>query len=73
MMNLSAHVSTQTPNIVHFQMDQTENLTTIGIFVSSLLLSLGGCLALVISEVRKSRCTQLKCGQTSCVRDVDEV
>ena len=73
MMNISSVTEGLRDQTIHFQMDQSENLTTIGIFVSSLLLSLGGCLALVIGELRKSRCTSLKCGQTSCVRDVDVV
>jgi len=73
MMNMSSVHLLPDPEVIHFQMDQSENLTTIGIFVSSLLLSLGGCLALVIGEVRKSRCININCGSTSCVRDVDVV
>ena len=60
-------------NTIHFQLDQSENLTTIGIFVSSLLLSLGGCIAVILSEVRKSRCMEINCAGGSCVRDVGVV
>ncbi len=59
--------------VIHFQLDQSENLTTIGIFVSSLLLSLGGCIAVILSEVRKSRCMEINCAGGNCVRDVDAV
>ena len=45
-----------------------ENLTTWGIFLSSLLLSLGGFCALTMEALRKSRCTKLECCGTSCVR-----
>lgn len=59
--------------VIHFQLDQSENLTTIGIFVSSLLLSLGGCIAVILSEIRKSRCIEINCAGGNCVRDVDAV
>ena len=59
--------------VIHFQLDQSENLTTIGIFVSSLLLSLGGCTAVILSELRKSRCIEISCAGGNCVRDIDAV
>ena len=38
-------------------------LTELGVFVSSILLSLGGCVAMTCGELRKSRCTQIKCSE----------
>lgn len=50
---------------------QAENLTTLGIFISSLLLSFAGCMSVIISEVRKSKCSNINCGELSCVRDIE--
>lgn len=52
---------------------QAENLTTLGIFISSLLLSFAGCMSVIISEVRKSKCTNINCRELSCVRAVENV
>lgn len=52
---------------------QAENLTTLGIFISSLLLSFAGCMSVIISEVRKSKCSNINCGKMSCVRDIENV
>ena len=46
-----------------------ENLGTIGVFVSSLLLSLGGCIAVMFSSMRQSRCKNIKCCGLSCIRE----
>ena len=34
-------------------------LTELGIFISSLLLSLAGCVSVICSESRRSRCTRI--------------
>lgn len=39
-----------------------EGLTGLGIFLSSLLLSISGLLAVVCSSLRKSNCSTIKCG-----------
>jgi len=73
MDSIASHLDPRNDNTIHFQMDQKESLTTIGIFVSSLLLSLGGCIAVILSEVRKSRCMKINCAGVNCVRDVSAV
>jgi hypothetical protein len=37
-------------------------LTDLGIFISSLLLSVSGLLAVLCSSLRKSNCSSIKCG-----------
>ena len=39
-----------------------EGLTGLGIFLSSLLLSVSGLIAVVCSSLRKSNCSTIKCG-----------
>jgi len=51
------------------------DLGSISVFICSILLSLGGFIAILASACRRSRCTELGgcCGIT-CIRDpVDEV
>ena len=50
---------------------QKENLTTLGIFISSILLSFAGCMSVIISEIRKSKCSNISCGDLSCDRDIE--
>lgn len=52
---------------------ERENLTTWGIFLSSLLLSCGGFIAIVFDSIKKSKCSVIDCGCTKCTRDIDEV
>lgn len=73
MDSIASHLDPRNDNTIHFEMNQKESLTTIGIFVSSLLLSLGGCIAVILSEVRKSRCMEINCAGGNCVRDVSSV
>mgnify|MGYP003661756741 CR=1 FL=1 len=49
--------------------DRKEDLTTMGIFISSLLLSIGGLLALMSEACRRSRCTKLNLFCVSCDRE----
>lgn len=39
-----------------------EGLTGLGIFLSSLLLSISGLVAVICSSLRKSNCSNIKCG-----------
>lgn len=39
-----------------------EGLTGLGIFLSSLLLSISGLIAVICSSLRKSNCSTIKCG-----------
>lgn len=50
-----------------------ETLTTWGIFLSSLLLSIGGLFSMVMSSIRNSKCKNVKCCGLSCVRELGEV
>ena len=52
---------------------QGSDLNLIGIFISSLLLSLSGLLAVLFSGLRNSRCNKIKCMGSSCTRDVANV
>lgn len=47
------------------------NLGELSVFISAILLSLGGCISIVASSIRRSRCQQiLCCGLSKCLRDV---
>lgn len=58
--NLSSYEDTP-PYIVIDKCDN--NLTDLGIFLSSLLLSISGLIAVLCSSLRKSNCTTIKCGK----------
>ncbi len=45
-------------------------LTELGIFISSLLLSLGGCISVICSESRRSRCTKITLPCCDIERDI---
>ena len=45
------------------------NYTELGIFISGLILSLGGCIAVVCSQLRKSNCSYIKCFCLRCDRE----
>lgn len=53
-------LSTTGKQEIIFKME--EGLTDLGIFLSSLLLSLSGLIAVLFSSVRKSNCSKIKCG-----------
>ena len=47
------------------------DLGQISVFICSILLSLGGCISIIASSIRRSRCQQiLCCGFSKCLRDV---
>ena len=47
------------------------DLGQISVFICSILLSLGGCISIVASSIRRSRCQQiLCCGFSKCLRNV---
>ncbi len=45
-------------------------LTELGIFVSSILLSLGGCISVICNESRRSRCTKISLPCCDIERDI---
>lgn len=47
------------------------NLTELGIFISSILLSVAGCLSVICTESRRSKCTKIKF--PCCVIDRDTI
>ena len=53
--------------------EQKENLTTWSIFLSSLLLSIGGLISMVMSSIRNSKCKNVKCCGFGCDRDTGQV
>lgn len=53
-------ISTSGKQEIIFKME--EGLTDWGIFLSSLLLSISGLIAVLCSSLRKSNCSKIKCG-----------
>tara|TARA_R110000823_G_scaffold140191_1_gene270153 strand:- start:3422 stop:3640 length:219 start_codon:yes stop_codon:yes gene_type:complete len=49
-----------------------EDLTTWGIFISSILLSSGACISQVLSQIQKSKCKNIKCWGLGCDRDLEQ-
>ena len=58
-----------TPNVFIYQPE--ESLTTWGIFLSSIILSTTALITQVISQIQKSKCSQINCIGSSCVRDIE--
>jgi hypothetical protein len=75
-MNSSVSMETQASDIQQPQDINVnvsgENLGTISVFVSAVLLSLGGFIAIVMQNVRKSRCTSISCGISKCSRKLPD-
>ena len=46
------------------------DLGEISVFISAVLLSLGGCFAIVASNIRRSRCVSIDCGISKCSRKI---
>ena len=47
------------------------DLGELSVFISAILLSLGGCISIVASSIRRSRCQQISlCGFSKCNRIV---
>ena len=57
-----------TPNV--FVYEPKESLTTWGIFLSSIILSTTALITQVMAQIQKSKCSQINCVGSSCVRDV---
>tara|TARA_R110002153_G_scaffold55736_1_gene154474 strand:+ start:22 stop:240 length:219 start_codon:yes stop_codon:yes gene_type:complete len=55
-------------NIPH----QAENLTTWGIFISSILLSAGACISQVLGQIQKSKCKNINFLGWGCDRNIEE-
>lgn len=48
-----------------------EDLSSIGIFVSSIILSVGGCITMLLAQVQKSKCKTVSCLGLRCVREIE--
>ena len=48
-------------------------LTELGILISSVLLSLGGCISVICSESRRSRCTKITLPCCDIERDIVDI
>ena len=57
-----------TPNV--FVYEPQESLTTWGIFLSSIILSTTALITGVMAQIQKSKCSQINCVGSSCVREV---
>jgi len=43
---------------------------SLSVFISSLLLSLGGFIGIILSQLHKSRCSKISCCGIKCSREV---
>ena len=58
---------TPAPYIKIFESDK---LSSLGVFISSILLSAGGLFAIIFAWINKSRCSKIRCGSLECERSV---
>ena len=58
---------TPAPYIKIFESDK---LSSLGVFISSILLSAGGLFAIIFAWINKSRCSKIRCGNLECEREV---
>lgn len=68
-MNYSVSANSVDPNV--FIYEPNENLSSIGIFASSIILSTGAFISQIISTLQKSKCSQIKCLGSNCVRNIE--
>jgi len=68
-MNYSISANSVDPNV--FIYEPKETLTTIGIFASSIILSCGAFISQIISTLQKSKCSQIKCLGSNCIRNIE--
>ena len=57
-------------DVVYFENKNPYDLGEISVFISAVLLSLGGCVAIVASNIRRSRCVSIDCGISKCSRKI---
>jgi len=51
-------------------LNSTVDLGEISVFISAILLSLGGCISIIASSIRRSRCQNIMCCGSKCIREV---
>jgi len=61
------------PQATIFVYEPKESLTTWGIFLSSIILSSTALITQIMAQIQKSKCTNINCLGSSCVRDIQGV
>jgi len=54
-----------------FVYEPKESLTTWGIFLSSIILSSTAFITGIMAQIQKSKCREINCVGSSCVRDIE--
>lgn len=65
----SSYFETETQNPSCITINQTCSLTELGIFWSSIILSTSAFIVSVLSQIQKSKCKQIKCLGSNCIRE----
>ena len=60
------------PKATIFVYEPKESLTTWGIFLSSIILSTTALITQILSQIQKSKCSEINCMGSSCVRDLEK-
>jgi hypothetical protein len=60
------------PPPINLNIKNEENLGTISVFISAILLSCGGFIAMLFSSMKSSRCVNIDCCGISCKRKILE-
>lgn len=59
------------PQATIFVYEPKESLTTWGIFLSSIILSTTALITQILAQIQKSKCTNINCLGSNCVRDIE--
>ena len=57
---------------INLNIKNQENLGTISVFISAILLSCGGFIAMLFSSMKNSRCVDIDCCGITCKRKILE-
>jgi len=68
-MTYSETETTSLENPSCITINQTCGLTELGIFWSSIILSASAFIVSVLSQIQKSKCKQIKCLGSNCIRE----
>jgi len=68
--NLSDITYNYSRNVMYIENKNPYDLGEISVFISAVLLSFGGCIAIVASNIRRSRCVTIDCGISKCSRKI---
>ena len=60
------------PKATIFVYEPKESLTTWGIFLSSIILSTTALITQILAQIQKSKCSEINCIGSSCVRDIEK-